>query len=87
MDTSEIVDQLDKSNGVCSRRKAIEWKKSLSKNANLREKRKNAIAFFNNPNMTTNMKHIQDAINSISMEEYKFKLNLKKEIAKYGEEP
>ena len=69
MDTSEIIDQLDKSNGVCSRKEAIERKKSLSKNANLREKRKNAMKFFNNPNMTTNLKHIQDAINSISMEE------------------
>ena len=52
MDTSEIVDQLDKSNGACSRGKAIEWKKSLGKNASLREKRENAMTFFSNPDMT-----------------------------------
>ena len=58
----------------------------------LAEKRRNAMQFFNNPTMTTDMNRVNNAIQSISNEEKVFKMGLKKDIAreeykKLGEEP
>jgi len=92
MERNQILDQLDLHDRVHTREEAINWKKSLQKKMTLAEKRRNAMQFFNNPTMTTDMNRVNNAIQSISNEEKVFKMGLKKDIAreeykKLGEEP
>jgi hypothetical protein len=91
MDRNQIAEQLDEHDKVRSREEVTEWKRGL-KGIGLAEKRRKAMEFFNNPNMITNFKRVDDAIQSISNEESAFKTGLKRQIAqeeykKFGEEP
>ena len=65
MDHGNIVELLDAHDKVPTKREAVEFKKNMGPNFSWRVQRDKAQEFFHNPDLTTNLKVVDEALKGI----------------------
>lgn len=92
MNQADIQERLEAHDKVPTKEAAVNFKKSLGTKVPLCAQREKAMQFFHNPNITSDLRRVDDALKNIVEEEKSVKMNLKRVIAKeeynrMGEEP